>query len=233
MEQRSDLFSLGSVLYSMCTGRPPFRAETTYGVMRRIIDDQPKPIREINPDIPEWLCGIINRLISKQASDRYESVAELLEACLAHTQQPTSVPLPESLSTFGDRYRIPPIAKWLASAAAAFSVIALTVLIVVELNKGKLTIEIRHEDIMKARKGESVTRVVYYPRAELQARAIIGLEALVSWKMPKRRPPCLSVGRTTTGSSRRLTLISNARSKDWLKFSPTVAGTICQRSKTP
>ncbi len=100
VEQRSDLFSLGSVLYAISTGRPPFRAETTYGVMRRITDDEPTAIRELNPDIPLWLCAIIARLMSKRAADRYESAAEvtqLLEACLAHVQQPAAVPLPASL----------------------------------------------------------------------------------------------------------------------------------------
>ncbi|HUP82140.1 MAG TPA: serine/threonine-protein kinase [Pirellula sp.] len=57
VEQRSDLFSLGSVLYSISTGRSPFRADTTYGVMRRIADEEPANIREINPDIPDWPFG--------------------------------------------------------------------------------------------------------------------------------------------------------------------------------
>ena len=97
IDHRSDLFSLGSVLYTMCTGRPPFRAETSYGIMRRITDNEPQAIREINPDIPEWLCGIIATLMAKQPQDRFASagqVANLLEDCLAHVQQPTAVPLP-------------------------------------------------------------------------------------------------------------------------------------------
>jgi len=101
VEQSSDLFSLGSVLYACCTGRPPFRAETTYGVIRRIIDDEPKPIRDLNPEIPEWLCSIIGRLMSKKPASRFESaaaIAELLEQCLAHVQQPHVVPLPAALS---------------------------------------------------------------------------------------------------------------------------------------
>ncbi|MGI8977829.1 MAG: protein kinase domain-containing protein [Pirellulaceae bacterium] len=102
VDGRSDLFSLGSVLYAVCTGRPPFRAETTYGVMRRITDDEPTSIRGINPEIPEWLCSIIARLMSKRAADRFASAAEvsdLLEKCLAHVQQPAAVPLPASLVT--------------------------------------------------------------------------------------------------------------------------------------
>src|SRR5262245_917543 len=96
LEQRRDLFSLGSVLYAISTGRPPFRAETTYGVMRRITDDEPTSLREVNPDIPEWLGAMIARLMSKRPGDRFASaaeVAELLEKCLAHVQQPAAVPL--------------------------------------------------------------------------------------------------------------------------------------------
>lgn len=99
IDHRTDLFSLGSVLYAMCTGRPPFRAETLMGVLRRITDGLPREIREVNPDIPEWLCAIISKLHSADASQRFQSaaeVAELLERCLAHLQQPTLVDLPKT-----------------------------------------------------------------------------------------------------------------------------------------
>ena len=102
VDPRSDLFSLGSVLYAMSTGRPPFRAETSYGVLRRITDEEPRPIREINPDIPDWLCAIVSKLMAKHPDDRFQSaqeVAALLEQCLAHVQQPTAVPLPNVLLT--------------------------------------------------------------------------------------------------------------------------------------
>jgi serine/threonine protein kinase len=100
VDHRSDLFSLGSVMYAMCTGHAPFRAESSYSVLRLITDKEPRPIREINPDVPEWLCSIINKLMAKQASERFDTakqVADLLEDCLAHVQQPTSAPLPASL----------------------------------------------------------------------------------------------------------------------------------------
>src|SRR5262249_5664332 len=51
LDHRADLFSLGSVLYEMCTGRPAFRAPTTVAVIRRVCDESPRPIREVNPDI--------------------------------------------------------------------------------------------------------------------------------------------------------------------------------------
>jgi serine/threonine protein kinase len=102
VDQASDLFSLGSVLYTMCTGRPPFRSETSYGVLRRITDEEPRPIREINPEIPEWLCQIVSRLMEKEPAARYATASEVsgvLEECLAHVQQPTEVPLPASLES--------------------------------------------------------------------------------------------------------------------------------------
>ena len=101
IEARSDLFSLGGVLYAMCTGRSPFRAETTYGVLHRIANDKPTPVCEVNTDVPAWLGHVIERLMAKRPEDRFESaaqVAELLEGCLAHVQQPIAISLPESVA---------------------------------------------------------------------------------------------------------------------------------------
>ncbi|EMI54058.1 protein kinase domain-containing protein [Rhodopirellula sallentina] len=101
---RSDLFSLGSVIYSMATGEAPFRAETIYGLLRLITDQSPRPIREINPDAPPWLDKIVSKLMEKTPTERFESaeeVAELLQGCLAHIQQPTSVALPCQLDAIG------------------------------------------------------------------------------------------------------------------------------------
>ena len=100
VEQASDLFSLGSVLYTLCTGRVPFRAESSHGVMRKIIDEEPVPIRELNPEIPEWLCDIVTKLMAKDKAARFTSaknVHALLESCLSHVQQPTVIKLPEGL----------------------------------------------------------------------------------------------------------------------------------------
>jgi len=112
IDHRTDLFSLGSVLYTICTGRPPFRAETTFGVLRRITDCEPRPISEINPDIPVWLAAIVQKLHEKDPRQRFDSaatVSELLAQSLAHVQQPNSHGLPpslEKLSRTRDRLRI-------------------------------------------------------------------------------------------------------------------------------
>ncbi len=95
LDHRADLFSLGSVLYTMCSGRPPFRANGTVAVLKRVVDDTPRPIREIIPEVPQWLCDIISRLHAKNPDDRISSareVADLLSHGLAATQGPAEVP---------------------------------------------------------------------------------------------------------------------------------------------
>lgn len=77
VDQRADLFSLGSVLYVMLSGRPPFRAPSTLAVMKRVAEDQPRPIREIIPDAPEWLCRLIDRLHQKSPDARIQTAAEV------------------------------------------------------------------------------------------------------------------------------------------------------------
>ena len=100
VDYRADLFSLGSVLYAMCVGHSPFRASTTMGVLKRVCHDPARPIQELNPDIPDWLCAIIMKLLAKKPDERFstaKSVAEVLEQWLAHVQQPMVVPKPSAL----------------------------------------------------------------------------------------------------------------------------------------
>ena len=121
VDHRSDLFSLGSVMYAMCTGRPPFRAETSYGMLQRICEGQPRDIRDSNPEIPEWLVAFIWRLHAKDPSDRFQTaaeVAQLLEQCVANLRQPDAVPLPDAVSQLAvQRFSEPPMRRtaWLSS----------------------------------------------------------------------------------------------------------------------
>jgi hypothetical protein len=87
LDHRADLFSLGSVLYTVCTGRPPFRAANTLAVLRRVCDDVPRPIRETNPEIPDWLAGVIEKLMAKESSERFQSASEVVEVLGQHLAQ--------------------------------------------------------------------------------------------------------------------------------------------------
>lgn len=77
VDHRSDLFSLGSVLYRMCTGEAPFISTNSLAVMKRVCEEAPRPIRAINPLIPGWLAAVVARLHAKQPEDRFASAAEL------------------------------------------------------------------------------------------------------------------------------------------------------------
>ncbi|QEG43084.1 protein kinase domain-containing protein [Roseimaritima ulvae] len=145
IDARSDLFGLGCVLYALCSGHPPFRAETSYAVLRRITDDRPRPLRETNANIPEWLDRIVMKLLSKSPNDRFASaaqVAEVLEGCLAHTQHPTTTPLPDPVAALlPQRSHRPPWIKVAMAAAFAFAMLFAGVLLVLETNKGTIRIE--------------------------------------------------------------------------------------------
>ncbi len=95
IDQRADVFSLGSVLYAMCSGRPPFRAANTIAVLKRVVEDTPRPIREIMPEVPEWLCQLISELHAKNPADRVTSargVSDLLGRRLAELQGTGDIP---------------------------------------------------------------------------------------------------------------------------------------------
>ena len=101
LDHRADLFSLGSVLYQMASGRPPFRAATTVAVLRRVADETPRPIREILPTVPDWLCAAIAKLHAKRPEDRFQSareVADLFARCEASLPAGNHVALPPDLT---------------------------------------------------------------------------------------------------------------------------------------
>lgn len=144
IDHRSDLFSLGSLIYFMLTGRSPFRAETTMGVLNRIGNDQPRTIRTINADVPDWLEQIVAKLLEKQPAARFQTaseVAELLDGWLAHLQQPELIPPPQPLSLHRSIAKRRFSRSLLTAGGAAFLVITAAVLVVLEFGKGTIRIE--------------------------------------------------------------------------------------------
>jgi serine/threonine protein kinase len=120
IDHRTDLFSLGSVLYVMASGRPPFRASTTMGVMKRVVHETPRAIREIVPDVPEGLCGIINRLHKKNPHERFSSAQDVVAAlsrCLEDPKAIAATPLAKS----------PPQTRFVLLIGAVFSLMSLAV----------------------------------------------------------------------------------------------------------
>ncbi len=95
LDHRADLFSLGSLLYALCTGRDPFPGASAVAVLRKVCEASPTPLRNLNPEVPPWLAAVIERLQAKRPADRFATaaeVAELLRHNLAHPDQLRPVP---------------------------------------------------------------------------------------------------------------------------------------------
>lgn len=88
---RSDLFGLGSVMYFVLTGRPPFRAERSLAILNRICTEKHRPVREVNPDVPPAVAAIVDRLLEKNTSVRYQSANEVRDDCLKLLSHPESI----------------------------------------------------------------------------------------------------------------------------------------------
>ncbi len=78
-DHRSDLFSLGAVMYEMCAGEPPFSGNSALAILKQISDKKHRPLRELNPDVPEWLAETIDKLLAKKPADRLQSATHLAE----------------------------------------------------------------------------------------------------------------------------------------------------------
>jgi class 3 adenylate cyclase/tetratricopeptide (TPR) repeat protein len=80
LDERSDLFSLGSLLYEMLTGEAPFRAETAALSMARVASCELPPLQESHPALPSEVCDLVDWLLRKEPGQRPRSAAEVLAA---------------------------------------------------------------------------------------------------------------------------------------------------------
>ena len=99
---RSDMFGLGSVLYFMCTGHPPFRADGAMAVLHRICHDRQRPVFHVNHCVPLELSCLIDRLLEKEP-DRRPATAEEVSGALATLLADWRTPGRQRLQTYARR----------------------------------------------------------------------------------------------------------------------------------
>ena len=83
-DHRSDIFSVGTMLYRMLTGKMPFPGDTTHAIIYQIVNEDAQKPSSLNPEIPDMLDSIVSKCLSKNPDDRYQNAIELaddLRAC--------------------------------------------------------------------------------------------------------------------------------------------------------
>ncbi|MFO0825132.1 MAG: serine/threonine-protein kinase [Gemmataceae bacterium] len=112
VDHRSDIYSFGVSCYHLLAGEPPFRGTSAFDVALKHVQEKPRPLGELRPDLPADLCGMVHKMMAKNPDERYQSTRDILRdlvkvrdgvavatslqqpAMTLATSQPTVLPTP-------------------------------------------------------------------------------------------------------------------------------------------
>jgi len=149
-DERSDIYSLGCVLYAMIAGQPPFDGETVAAILHQQVNVDPQPLRAVEPRVPEALDALVTGMLAKSPDARPQSTAQVRDRLAAAYPRDQAQPIGATAPTARQRRtarrpltaRVPtrhdPPAnnRRPAAIAAAFAVLALVVLAIALLAGG-------------------------------------------------------------------------------------------------
>jgi len=135
LDGRSDIFSLGSVLYEAATGKQPFQGPSMLAVMHEIAAKKPARPSEIKPDLPAEFDRVIERALAKDKKDRYNSAAEMMEALQA--LETRSAATRSAAATLPAAPQPPSGRKWWVVASVAALVVAVGLAVAWQLRTPK------------------------------------------------------------------------------------------------
>lgn len=144
LDGRSDLFSLGVVLYQCLAGELPFEGETLTSIAYMVNEVDPRPLRSLNPDLSPALCEVVDRALQKPAESRFQSGAQFAKALrsVEGTVAPASMTVPAaprratSTSASGTMIVPPPgsgVRRWSGSRRTKVGMAALLGIVVAAL----------------------------------------------------------------------------------------------------
>jgi serine/threonine protein kinase len=160
LDARTDLFSLGCVLYEMCAAQPPFRGRTAFALLNAVTASEPMPLSRLRPDLPSALADLVRQLMAKRPADRPQSAQAVVDRLDAIVQAPP----PRRRSRRG--------LVALLLAAGTLILIAATVL---HVRTSKGLVEIRSDDpkirVTVEQDGELITILDPVSKQQVELRA--------------------------------------------------------------
>ena len=92
VDERTDIFALGAIIYEMVTGNPAFSGASIPEVVFKVVYEQPVPLQDVAPDVPANVVATVTKALAKPAQDRFASVSELVEALTGKPLATLSLP---------------------------------------------------------------------------------------------------------------------------------------------
>ncbi len=181
VDHRADMYALGGTFYHLIAGKPPFDGATPLAVVSRHLTERAKPLGAVRPDVPQRLAAVVDRLLAKDPSKRFESYEQLIAALKAAA--------PEAVRHGGFWARGAAVAIDVALAGVVIGVLGLpglalhlAYITVVHANRGQtigkylLSLQVRHQDGGKLGYGRSAARTV----ASMWLPFLVGLVILIT-----------------------------------------------------